>query len=196
LVPPADGGSDRGRFRPDGEEVRYEGWRISVVEGTFTAPDGERFTRDIVRHPGAVAIVPVTDRDSILLVRQYRGAVDDYLIEIPAGTRDVEGEKPEVTAARELTEEVGVRATHLEHLGSMYNTPGFCDERTELYLATGLQPASPSRHGAEERFISVEEVAFGDVDGLVASGALIDGQTILGIMLARERLARLGDHHR
>lgn len=162
------------------------------MEGQFEAPDGARFTRDIVRHPGAVAVVPVTERNTVLLVRQYRGAVDRELLEIPAGTRDVEGERPETTAGRELEEEVGVRAGSIRLLGTVLNSPGFCDEETLLYLAQQLEPVEPDRHGEEERYLEVVEVALAEVDAMMVSGALVDAQTVLGLLLARHALGRTG----
>jgi ADP-ribose pyrophosphatase len=188
---PASGpGGPSAGFRFLGEEVRFEGWRIKLTEARFAAPDGTEFRRDVVRHPGAVAIVPLTDTGDVLLVRQYRGPVDRALLEIPAGTRDVEGEPPHETARRELQEEVGVDAGHMRLLCTMYNTPGFCDEETFIYLATGLEPVAPARHGPEEVFMEVVPVPLGHVDALVASGELVDGQTILGLLLARDVLAR------
>jgi ADP-ribose diphosphatase len=160
-----------------------------VTEARFSAPDGTEFTRDVVRHPGAVAVVPVTDDGQVLLVRQYRAAVDRNLLEIPAGTRDVDGEPPAETARRELLEEVGVDAGHIRLLATMYNTPGFCDEETYLYLATDLQPGPTARHGVEEENMEVVPVTFADIDDMVATGDLIDGQTILGLLLARQVLA-------
>ena len=173
-----------------GETVKFTGWRISVVEATFSAPDGTEFIRDIVRHPGAVAVVAVTGTGDVLLVRQYRGAVDRELLEIPAGTRDVDGEPPEETARRELLEEVGVHAGRLELLGTMFNSPGFCDEETFLYLATALEPGQHDRDGVEEQHMEVVSVPLADTDALVAAGDLIDAQTILGLLLARDALAR------
>jgi 8-oxo-dGTP pyrophosphatase MutT (NUDIX family) len=184
-VPPPEHG-----FRHLEDEVRLEGWRISFVLARCEAPDGTRFTRDVVRHPGAVAVVAVTEHDSVLLVRQYRGAVDATLLEIPAGTRDVEGEAPETTARRELEEEVGVRAGTIRLLGSMLNSPGFCDQQTLLYLAQGLEPTEPSRHGEEERYIEVVEMALSEMDMMIASGRLVDAQTVLGLFLARDTLRR------
>jgi len=170
-----------------GDEERYRGWRISLVDATFRAPDGAVFHRDVVRHPGAVAVVPLTDHDSVLLVRQYRGAVDRWLLEIPAGTRDVDGEPPEVAAGRELEEEVGVRAGTVEQLAVVENTPGFCDERTVLFLARDLVPVATDRHGHEEEHIEVVEVPLDAVDAMVAAGELTDAQTLLGLLLARAR---------
>jgi ADP-ribose pyrophosphatase len=200
-VPPPDDTSttDRDRhqtrrrdlgFRHISDEVRFEGWRISLVQATFAAPDGTRFTRDVVRHPGAVAIVAVTEQDTVLLVRQYRGAVDRELLEIPAGTRDVDGEPPETTARRELEEEVGVGAGSLRFLGSTLNSPGFCDEESHIYLAQQLEPVTPSRHGEEERYLEVVEVALVDVDALMASREILDAQTVIGLLLARAFLHR------
>jgi ADP-ribose pyrophosphatase len=166
------------------------GWRISLVEATFEAPDGTSFTRDIVRHPGAVAVVAATERDTVLLVRQYRGAVGRELLELPAGTRDVEGEPAETTARRELEEEVGVRAGSLRFLGTTLNSPGFCDEESHIYLAQDLEPVPPARHGEEERYLEVVEVALADVDSLLASQEIVDAQTVIGLLLARDALHR------
>ena len=179
---------DGGGFAHLGDEERFRGWRISVVDATFRAPGGEVFHRDVVRHPGAVAVVPLTDRDSALLVRQYRGAVDRWLLEIPAGTRDVEGEAPEVTAGRELEEEVGVRAGVVEELAVVENTPGFCDEVTILFVARDLVPVAAARHGHEEEHIEVVEVPLAELDAMIAAGTLTDAQTVLGLLLARARL--------
>jgi len=182
-VPPPEKG-----FRHLSDEVLLEGWRISFVRAELEAPDGARFSRDVVRHPGAVAVVPVTDRDTVLLVRQYRGPVDKELLEIPAGTRDVKGEAPETTVGRELEEEVGVRAGTLRQVGVMLNSPGFCDQETLLYLAQNLEPVEHARHGEEERYIEVVEVALSEIDALIASRQLVDAQTLLGLLLARGAL--------
>ncbi len=189
----ADGPPPAGRskgFRFLGETVRFRGWRIDLTEARFAAPDGTEFTRDVVRDPGAVAVVAVTDGGEVLLVRQYRGPVDRELLEIPAGTRDVDGEEPQETARRELLEEVGVHAGEIRLLVTMLNSPGFCDEETFLFLATGLEPGTPERDGVEEEHMEVVTVPLADVDALVAGGELVDGQTILGLLLARQALAR------
>jgi len=157
-----------------------------VVNATFVAPDGTEFTRDVVRHPGAVAVVPVTANRSVLLVRQYRGPLDRELLEIPAGTRDVDGEPPETTARRELEEEAGVRAGRVQLLATIFNSPGFCDEETLIYLADQLEPGEALRHGEEERFLEVVEVPLDSVEDMVASGQLADAQTVIGVLLARD----------
>jgi ADP-ribose pyrophosphatase len=122
-------------------------------------------------------------------VRQYRAAIDRDLLEIPAGKRDVEGEPPELTARRELEEEVGMRAGRLELLAEFYNSPGFCDEHSYVFLALDLEQSATSAHSPEERHMTVERVALDDVPALIASGELVDAKSIIGLCLAREALA-------
>jgi len=176
-------------FTPTGEETVHRGWFIWVQRATFLDPDGTPFERDIVRHPGAVAVVAVTEEDAVVLVRQYRPAVDRWLLEIPAGTCDVEGEPPEVTAVRELAEEVGREADQLTLLTRTAITPGFCDEIAHVYLATGLRRVATDRQGAEERFMEIVEVPLDGFDAMVDDGSIVDASTILGVCLARRRLA-------
>ncbi len=176
-------------FRKVEEETVFEGHLISVAKGTFEDPSGARFERDLVHHPGAVSVVPVfEDKRTVLLVRQYRAAVDRELLELPAGKRDVESEAPEVTAGRELEEEIGQRAGRLEKLAEFLNSPGFSDEHSFVYLATGLERAEISAHGVEEEHMTVEEVPLDEVASLVASGELVDAKSIIGLALAREAL--------
>lgn len=176
-------------FRKLGEQSVWRGQLIEVVVARFAAPDGDEFERDVVHHPGAVSVVPVVAGGSaVLLVRQYRAAVDRELLEIPAGKRDLEGEAPEATARRELEEEVGMRAGRLEKLAEFYNSPGFCDEHSFVYLADGLEPCPTAKQGVEERHMSVEEVALGDVRALVSAGEIVDAKTIIGLSLAAQVL--------
>jgi len=152
---------------------------------------GERFTRLVVRHPGAVVAVPVEpDREHVLLVRQYRAAVDRDLLEVVAGKRDVEGEAPETTATRELHEEIGRRPGRLVKLCEFYNSPGFCNEYTHLYAALDLEELdAPAAVNPEERALTVERVRLSDVDDLVAGGAIVDAKSIVGLLLTRRYLA-------
>ena len=162
---------------------------IEVAVGTFADPDGHEFTRDIVHHPGAVSVVPVTDEGTaVLMVRQYRAAVDMDMLEIPAGKRDVAGEAPEMTARRELEEEVGMRAGRIEKLAEFYNSPGFCDEHSFCFMALDLEPCATSFQGVEEHHMTVERVALDDVPGMIAAGRLVDAKSIIGLMLARDAL--------
>lgn len=174
-------------FRRLGESTVYAGSLIRVATATFEAPDGSRFEREIVHHPGAVVVVPLTAEDSVLMVRQYRAAVGDELLEVPAGKRDVDGEPTELTAQRELTEEVGRRAGRLELLASFYNSPGFTDEHTWLYLASDLEEVPLDPQGAEELHMAVEEIPLADVPGMIGRGAIADAKSIVGLCLARTR---------
>jgi 8-oxo-dGTP pyrophosphatase MutT (NUDIX family) len=176
-------------FRKGTERSIYKGRIIDVAIGEFFAPDGERLERELVHHQGAVSVVPLIG-DEVVLVRQYRPALDCELLEIPAGLRDVEGEPPEQTAARELAEEIAMYPGHLEHLCSFFNAAGFSDEKIDIYLATDLTPAPQQTQSAEEAHMTVERVRLDDVPALIASGEMCDAKSIIGLLLARQRLAR------
>jgi 8-oxo-dGDP phosphatase len=185
---PIGGTADLPQFESTGEEVVHQGWIITVTRAGFIDPDGVAFERDVVRHPGAVAVVAVTEADALVLVQQYRPPLDRWLLEIPAGTCDVEGEADEATARRELAEEVGYVASSLTLLARCAITPGFCDEFSAVYLATGLTAVPLDRQGTEERFMRIVEVPLARFDELVDDGAIIDATTILGVGLARRHL--------
>jgi ADP-ribose pyrophosphatase len=178
-------------FRRLEESELYHGALVTVARGRFQAPDGSTFERDVVHHPGAVSVVPVLRPESgeVLLVRQYRAPVDRDLLEIPAGKRDVAAESPADTARRELIEEVGCRAGRLELLAEFYNSPGFCDEHSFVYLALDLSPTDNDAQGVEEQHMTVEHIELDDVPALIRSGAIIDAKTIIGLTLARNALA-------
>ena len=176
------------RFRPLDERVVHQGAFITVAVGRFETPDGAVIERDLVRHPGAVSVVPIVGNE-VVLVRQFRAAVGDYLLEIPAGKRDVADEPPEVTARRELIEEIGLDPLHLEPLAEFYNSAGFCDEYSYVFMATEFRDAPAVAHGEEEQHMTVERVALADAMALVADGTIRDAKTIIGLSLA---LARRG----
>lgn len=163
--------------------------RLRVVRAAFEAPDGSRFERDVVRNSEVVAMVPLADDGTVWLVRQYRGPIDREILEIPAGLCDVPGEPHEAAAARELVEEVGLEAATLELIARFHPAAGFSDQFTRLYLATGLTEVAHDRQGPEETHMTVERVALDDVPALIASGSLVDSKTIIGLLLARERVA-------
>ncbi|HUQ40384.1 MAG TPA: NUDIX hydrolase [Acidimicrobiales bacterium] len=173
-------------FRKLGEREVYRGHLIQVAEAMFQG-DGEPFERTIVHHPGAVSVVPV-DGDDVVLVRQYRASVGTELLEIPAGKRDVDGEAVETTARRELAEEIGMAATDLEPLVDFYNSPGFCDEHMWIFLATGLTSCADDRQGDEEQVMTVERHPLSSVGALIGSGAIVDAKTIIGLLLAVQRI--------
>lgn len=178
-------------FRQLGERTVFDGQVVSVAVADLLGPDGERHVREVVHHPGAVAVVAV-EGDRTWLVRQFRSAVGTELLEVPAGKRDVTGEPAEVTARRELEEEVGLVPGRLEHLGAFYTSPGFCDELVEVFLATRLVGSKATPQGVEERHMEVVEVRLDQLEELVSGGKLADAKTIIGLTLARELLARRG----
>jgi ADP-ribose pyrophosphatase len=166
----------------------WRGTLVSAGTGTFVDPDGNEFERDVVHHPGAVVVVPVTPEGDVILVRQYRAAIDAELLEVPAGKRDVTDEPVEVTAHRELEEEVGMRAASMVQMAEFYNSPGFCDEHSFLFLATDLTPCATAFQGHEEQHMTIERVPLDRIPALIASGDLVDAKSIVGLLLAREHL--------
>ena len=180
-----------GSFRKIGERSAYDSHLLHVAVGTFEAPDGKRFERDLVHHPGAVVMVPVDERTGeVVFVRQFRAPLAAELLEIPAGKRDVAGEPPEVTAARELAEETGLEAGRLELIGRFYNSPGFSDEESWCFLARDLTDVPEARHGIEEQYMTVERHPLSKVDELVRSGEITDAKTIIGLFLAQDVLSQ------
>jgi ADP-ribose pyrophosphatase len=179
-------------FRRVSEEELLQAWLYRVDRFHLVDPEGHPFDRFVIRHPGAVTVVPVHDDGTVTLVRQYRAAVDDMVLEIVAGTRDKDGEPEEVTARRELVEEAGLEAAHWERLIGVWNTPGISDQLTSIFLATGLTEVESRPDGIEEGYMTVERVALTDVDRMVAEGTLKDETSVLGLLLIRERLRASG----
>ena len=171
-------------FRKESERTLHEGRLITVASGVFVAPNGERIQREIVHHPGAVSVVPLDANGEDVLVRQYRAALDRELLEIPAGKRDVEGEAAETTANRELAEEVGLRAGTLVKLAEFYNSAGFCDEHSTVFLGTDLVEVPNDLQGIEEMFMTVERFALTEVPGMIARAEIADAKTVIGLLLA------------
>lgn len=179
------------RFRKLTERVVYAGTLITAAQAVFEDPSGGTFERDVVHHPGAVVVVPVLEGgDKVLMVRQYRAAIDADLFELPAGKRDVADEPVELTAHRELAEEVGMKAGRMTQIAEFYNSPGFCDEHSFLFMATDLESCDSSAQGVEEEHMTVETLALADVPAMIADGRLTDAKSIIGLLLAREHLAQ------
>jgi len=176
-------------FRKLAEREIYRGHLISVGSATFESASGQRFERDVVHHPGAASVVPVIDEGAaVLMVRQFRAAIGTDLLEIPAGKRDA-SEPPEATARRELEEEIGMRAGRLEQLAEFYNSPGFCDERSFVYMALDLDAVGrPDPQGPEEELMTIERIVLDDVPALITSGTIVDAKSIIGLCLARSAL--------
>lgn len=168
----------------------HSGHIVQFYVESFVGPDGERFDRDVIRHPGAASVVPLHDDGTVTLVRQFRAALGEELLEIPAGKIDVAGESPELTVHRELAEEVGLVASQLVLLSSFVQSPGFCDEVNHVFLATGLSETQRSVQGIEEEHMTIHRVALLDVPELIASGELVDGKSIVGLMIAFHQLVQ------
>ncbi len=152
----------------------WRGRRLWVEQRTVAVPSGEK--RYVVVHPGgAVAILPI-DGDEVVLIRQYRAAIDAWILEAPAGTLE-EGEAPEVCAARELIEETGLAARELVPLGAVYTTPGFSDEVIHLYLGRGLSPCSDYEKDEDEQ-IELTRLPADEVRAMALDGRIRDAKTI------------------
>jgi 8-oxo-dGTP pyrophosphatase MutT (NUDIX family) len=161
-------------------EVRevYRGHTIRVEVGTWES--GER---EVVRHPGAVAVVALVDGDRVVLVRQMREALDQRILEVPAGKRDVSGEPPEETARRELKEETGYKLTSLRPLGRIHSSPGFSDEEVLLYIGDA-EPDGPADPDDSEGDIEVVEMPLADAIQAVRDGDITDGKSAVALLLA------------
>jgi ADP-ribose pyrophosphatase len=168
--------------------VLGDGTLVRLRRDTVRMPDGDEVARDILEHPGAVAVLALDEAGRVLLIRQYRHPVGRLLWEIPAGLRDVAGEPPHVTAQRELIEEAGYRAAQWHALADFFPSPGISTERVRVFLARGLSQVPE----AERTFVPVHEeahllVAWVGLDELVArvlAGELHNGVTALGILSA------------
>jgi len=159
----------------------FQGRLISVRVDTVELPDGRTTTREVVEHPGAVAVVPIDDEGCVLLVRQYRYAIGRDLLEIPAGTREP-NETPEETARRELAEEIGHEPGTLRKLFQVYLAPGYSTEKIHYFIATDLRPVTAT--GDEDEFIEVVRVPLPEALTGIASGEFQDAKTVAAITLA------------
>ncbi len=164
-------------------ETIYAGKLLTFQRDQVQLASGHTTTREVVIHPGAVAVVPLLPNGRVVMVRQYRHAAGRSLLEIPAGTLDQPGESLAAAAARELQEETGYRATQWQELVAVYTAPGFCTEKITIFLATGLTHGD--RQLMEDEAITLEEIALSDIPTLVAQGELADAKTLTGLLLAQ-----------
>ena len=170
-------------------EPVYEGHVITLVRDTVAMPGGGDGVREVVHHPGAVAVVALDDDGRVLLLRQYRHPVGQYLWGLPAGLRDAEGEAPLATAQRELAEEAGLAAERWSLLATTYSTPGFCDEKVQIYLAEGLSDAErPEGFTAEheELDLTLERVPLADAVQRVFDGDIRNSAAVVGVLAAAQ----------
>ncbi|WP_174734083.1 NUDIX domain-containing protein [Mesobacillus harenae] len=161
-------------------EKIFSGKVISLQVDDVELPNGRISKREIVKHPGAVAVIPVTDDHKIVMVEQYRKALERTIIEIPAGKLEI-GEKPEICALRELEEETGYESNELEWLLSFFTSPGFADEIIHLYIATGLSKKENPASADEDEFVNVMEVTLTEAIQLIKDQKIFDAKTAYAV---------------
>jgi ADP-ribose pyrophosphatase len=169
----------------------YKGRVVTLNLETVTLPNGATVDLEIIRHPGAAAIVPMKDERTVVLIRQYRHAAGGFIYEIPAGKLHP-GEDPRACAARELEEEIGYRVSSLELLASIFTAPGFADEVIHIYQGTGLTPGTQNL--SPDEVLDVIELSLDRAIAMIHDGTIRDGKTIVGLQTAylrqRSRQAR------
>lgn len=158
----------------------FKGKVISVNIDTVTLPNGVTVDLEMVRHPGAAAIVPVKDDGTVILIKQFRHAAGGFIYEIPAGKLHP-GEDPKDCAARELEEEIGYQAGQLELLSSIFTAPGFTDEVIHIYHATGLTPGR--QHLDRDEVLEIVEMPIKDAIAMIRVGTIRDAKTMVGLQL-------------
>jgi ADP-ribose pyrophosphatase len=157
----------------------FKGRAVNLRIDTVINADGQETTREIIEHPECIAVIPLEDNGDIVLVRQYRKAIEKELLEIPAGGIDP-GEDPDTAVKRELQEEIGHIPSHVERLIGFYSSQGFCTEYLYLYLATGLKP---SRLYAEDTSgIETVKIKPGQIQSLIESGDICDSKSVAGLL--------------
>lgn len=166
----------------------YSGKIIDIQVDEVELSDGNRAERELVKHPGAVAIIAVTNEQKVVLVEQYRKAIERSILEIPAG-RIEQGEEPALTAARELEEEAGYQAENLDYVTSFYTSPGFANEIIHLYLASEIQKVANPRAGDEDEFVEVHELTMKELLNAVKDRRVYDAKTMYAIQYLQLNMA-------
>lgn len=169
-------------------ETVYDGKIIRLEIDDVILPDGKPSKRELVRHPGAVALIPITDDGKIVMIEQYRKALGTTLLEVPAGKLEP-GEAPEVTARRELEEETGYSSDKLEPVMTFATSPGFADETIHLFAATGLHKVDNPAQGDEDEFVELLEIPLEEAVVMLDEGQIRDAKTAFAILWA-ERSGR------
>lgn len=162
-------------------ETVYSGKILTVQEDVVSLPDGAEACREVVRHNGACCVVAIDDEKNLFLVRQFRYALNKEFLELPAGKLDIVGESPLEAAKRELFEETGVKAANWLDLGTIYPSPGYCDEVIYLYAATDLTKYDRLCLG-EGEFLQVEKYSLDEIFGKILYGTIRDSKTICAIL--------------
>ena len=161
-------------------ELAYKGVILNIYKDYMSLPNGRTAIWDFVEHKGAAAVVPVTEEGKILMVRQYRNALERYTLEVPAGALNDVGEPKDICAARELEEETGYRAGTLEWLININTTVAFCTEIIGVYVARDLIPSR--QHLDEDEFINVEEHDLDELIDRIYRGEITDGKTVASLL--------------
>ena len=159
----------------------FEGKILNLKVDTVNLPNGRQAVREVVVHPGAVAVVAVTDADELVLIKQFRYPVGQVIWEIPAGKLE-KGEDPLSCAQRELAEETGHGAEQWKHLSTFFTTPGFSDEIMYVYLASGLH--TDKQTADDDEFIEPHYISFAEALRMISDGEIKDAKSIAGILLA------------
>lgn len=163
----------------------YKGSIIDLDVLKVILPNGKEATRDIISHPGASVVVPLSENGEVYMVRQFRKPLEAVSLEIPAGKLDY-GEAPKKCAIRELEEETGLIADNMKHVISIHSTPGFCNEVLHLFVATGLKEGKANPD--EDEFISSEKIKVDTLVDMVLKHEITDAKSIIGILLAEKIL--------
>ncbi len=162
------------------KEVLFKGRVLTLEREDVTLPNGKTTTMEIVRHRGSVVLIPMPAKDRVILIRQYRHVIGEWIWELPAGTLEV-GEDPETGAKRECEEEINLAPGRVRRLGAWYPTPGFCDELMTFYLCEELGPPSGNAHADEDEQIEPREFSFDEARALLAAGQVRDMKTVFGL---------------
>jgi len=170
-------------------EKRHVGKVFNLVVDEIEYPSGRRGIREVAEHPGGSVIVPMLDDKTVLLIRQFRYPIKDFIYELPAGKLDA-GEDPMKCAARELEEETGYRADFLSKLTAIYTTPGFCTELLHIYLATNLHLLPSGQRLEEGENLTLETFSLKEAVAMIERGEIVDGKSICGLLLAEKMLNR------
>lgn len=163
----------------DHQEIVFRADRYVIQRLRQTGHDGRVHTRDIIRHPGAVVLLPITEDGRVVMIRNFRVSLNQTLLELPAGTIE-SGHSPEQTAARELIEETGYRAAQLQMVRKFYASPGICDEAMYLFVANGLIAGEPDREANEQ--IENQLATWDEIRRWLSDGTIQDGKTLVGLM--------------
>ena len=166
-------------------ETLYEGKIIELRVDEVELPDGKKSKRELVKHPGAVAIIAITEDNKLVLVEQFRKALERTIIEIPAGKIEP-GEEPERTAIRELEEETGYKANEFVYIQSFATSPGFADEIIHLYLGTSLQKVENPAQGDEDEFIGLIECSIEEAEKMMEDGRIFDAKTAYAVLYVKQ----------